>query len=438
MLDDTPRVVEALGATVVTAGISRSLNEPPGGLLSFGLIAFGTVLAGRVVAYGFVRARRRRGSCHRAVIVGAGSVGVELHRLMATHGEYGLASLGVIDDVPPPLGVRPLGLVDDLERLIDEQRISRVIVAFGPSGEQRLISTLRATVHRDVDVYVVPRFFELGFTPTGRDIETIWGIPVCRIRRAALRNVSWRAKRAFDVVVSAILLLLLAPLFGVIAAIVRASSPGPVLFSQCRVGQLGREIEILKFRTMAVNDDADTTWSVRGDVRLTTAGKWLRRLSLDEIPQLWNVLKGDMSLVGPRPERPHFVNSYSLQVSGYGDRHRVPGGLTGLAQVHGLRGDTSIVERARFDNFYIEHWSPWQDTKILLRTGAAVARDALNDLRTATVGSPRPDTPDTTESATPGPSAAPAVRPTVAGATHRQRHGGPETSPAPSTGTADL
>ena len=136
--------------------------------------------------------------------------------------------------------------------------------------------------------------------------------------------------------------------------------------------------------------------------------------------------------MGPRPERPHFVNSYSLQVSGYGDRHRVPGGLTGLAQVHGLRGDTSIVERARFDNFYIEHWSPWQDTKILLRTGAAVVRDALNDLRTAAVRSPRSGAPDTTESSTPGLTAAPAASATVAGAAHRQLHGGPDPSPAPS------
>jgi lipopolysaccharide/colanic/teichoic acid biosynthesis glycosyltransferase len=128
---------------------------------------------------------------------------------------------------------------------------------------------------------------------------------------------------------------------------------------------------------MRVNDDADVTWDVSDDERVTAVGRFLRRTAIDELPQLWNVLRGDMSLVGPRPERPYFVNRFALAVPGYTDRHRLPVGLTGLAQVHGLKGDTSIRERARFDNAYIEHWSPWLDVTILVRTLACVAADAL-------------------------------------------------------------
>ena len=206
------------------------------------------------------------------------------------------------------------------------------------------------------------------------------------VRRAALRAGAWKVKRVADVLVSAMLLLLLSPLLAVLALAVRLSSPGPVLFRQRRIGQHGHEIEVLKFRTLRVNADADVTWSVEDDPRQTTVGRWLRRLSLDELPQLWNVLRGDMSLVGPRPERPHFVSRFSAQVTHYADRHRLPVGLTGLAQIHGLRGDTSIEERARFDNYYIEHWSPWEDVKVIIATVGVILRDALR----ASSGSDRP------------------------------------------------
>jgi exopolysaccharide biosynthesis polyprenyl glycosylphosphotransferase len=237
---------------------------------------------------------------------------------------------------------------------------------------------LRAAALLDVEVHVVPRFFELGLAPEGPDVEQIWGIPLYRVRRAALRDAAWKVKRGIDVAVSLSMLVLLSPVFAAIALAVRLSSPGPIMFRQVRVGQHGRQIEVLKFRTLRVNTDSDITWSVEDDPRQTAVGKWLRRLSLDELPQLVNVLRGDMSVVGPRPERPHYVNRFSAQVVGYSDRHRLPVGLTGLAQVHGLRGDTSIEERARFDNFYIEHWSPWQDVKIVLRTGGAIFRDAFH------------------------------------------------------------
>ncbi len=168
------------------------------------------------------------------------------------------------------------------------------------------------------------------------------------------------------------LLVVTAPLLGGGAVAVRLSSPGPILFRQRRVGRNGRVFELLKLRTMHVNDDADRLWSVAGDPRVTRAGRILRKTGLDELPQLVNVLRGEMSLVGPRPERPLYANRFSAEVPRYGDRHRVPPGITGWAQVHGLRGDTSIGERIRFDNHYIEHWSLWRDLVILLRTAKQV------------------------------------------------------------------
>jgi lipopolysaccharide/colanic/teichoic acid biosynthesis glycosyltransferase len=170
------------------------------------------------------------------------------------------------------------------------------------------------------------------------------------------------------------LLVLTAPLLVVAAIAVVATSPGPVLFRQMRVGQRNQLFELLKLRTLHVNDDGDTTWTTDGDRRITRVGGFLRRTCIDELPQLINVLRGQMSLVGPRPERPHFASGFCDEIQGYGDRQRVPAGLTGWAQVHGLRGDTSITERAHFDNHYVEHWSLWQDTVIVARTIGAVFR----------------------------------------------------------------
>jgi exopolysaccharide biosynthesis polyprenyl glycosylphosphotransferase len=182
------------------------------------------------------------------------------------------------------------------------------------------------------------------------------------------------AKRAFDSTIAGLMLLVLSPLYGMLALAVRFSSPGPVYFRQRRIGKNGREVEIYKFRSMRVNDESDVQWSVDEDDRVTKIGRIMRKTSLDELPQLWNVLKGDMSLVGPRPERPFFVEQFEQEVPRYGDRHRVPVGLTGLSQVNGLRGDTSIADRAWFDNHYIENWSVGGDLVILARTAGAVIK----------------------------------------------------------------
>jgi lipopolysaccharide/colanic/teichoic acid biosynthesis glycosyltransferase len=207
----------------------------------------------------------------------------------------------------------------------------------------------------------------------------LWGFACHRLEPPDARRAAWcgrAGKRALDVTVAATALLLATPVLAACAAAVRLADGPGVIFRQERVGQDGHRFTILKFRTLRPADEreAATRWTIAQDRRMSGIGRLLRRTSLDELPQLWNVLRGDMSLVGPRPERPHFVERFSKAYPGYAERHRVPVGLTGLAQISGLRGDTSIEDRTRFDNHYIDTWSLWQDVRIMLRTTAACFR----------------------------------------------------------------
>ena len=354
------------------------LTGGAGSLLRTALVSVALIVPGRVISAAILRRLRRRGLLlEPTVILGAGEIGAELARVLREHREYGVEPVGFLDSVPgknPPVPV--LGDVGELDRILEEYDVRRVIVAFGPARESDLVGVLRTAVQHHVEVHIVPRFFDCGVAPEGPDIDDVRGIPLYRVRRAALRAPVWMFKRVIDVTVAGTILTLSSPILALVALGVKLSSPGPILFRQRRVGQDGREIDVLKFRTLRVNHDSDTQWSVTGDERLTPIGRFLRRTSLDELPQLWAVLRGDMSLVGPRPERPFFVRQFSADVYGYKDRHRLPVGLTGWAQVHGLRGDTSIEERARFDNHYIEHWSLWRDVVVLARTIAEVVRGA--------------------------------------------------------------
>jgi exopolysaccharide biosynthesis polyprenyl glycosylphosphotransferase len=197
-----------------------------------------------------------------------------------------------------------------------------------------------------------------------------------RMRRAAFRSPSGRVKRVLDVVLAGSAFVLLLPVMAVCAAAVALEGGRGIFFGQERVGLDGRPFRVWKFRTLRPASEAEsqTTWSIANDHRVGPVGRVLRKTSLDELPQLWNILRGDMSVVGPRPERPHFVTSFRESFPRYDHRHRVPAGLTGWAQVHGLRGDTSIEDRARFDNYYIENWSLWTDAKIVVRTIGQVVR----------------------------------------------------------------
>jgi exopolysaccharide biosynthesis polyprenyl glycosylphosphotransferase len=328
------------------------------------------VLFGRTVSYKLVREARAIGLVYEpTLIVGAGTLGVRAATTLRDHPEFGLAPIGFLDsfdDDGLPLPI--LGPVSELESVVRHYDVQRVIVAFGATREPEMVPIIRACDRLPVEVHVMPRFFELGVAKEGPFTDDLWGIPLVRLRRSALRTVAWRTKRVFDLFIGSILMVLCAPIFAAAALAVRLSSPGPILFKQRRIGQRGEVFELLKFRTLSVNQDSDTTWSVSEDERRTAVGRLMRMLSIDELPQLVNVLRGEMSLVGPRPERPYFADQFRVAVPGYDDRHRVPAGMTGWAQVHGLRGDTSIKDRAVFDNHYVENWSLWRDLVILVRT----------------------------------------------------------------------
>ncbi|MBK9179264.1 MAG: exopolysaccharide biosynthesis polyprenyl glycosylphosphotransferase [Acidimicrobiales bacterium] len=376
-LADAPRLVGRVLLPSAILVLSPFALDQPNRALTRVLGAVVGLLVARAVAYAVLRIlRQRQVLAEPTVIVGAGTIGTELAGLLDQHRQYGLSVVGFVDDVPAFGGPPLLGGIGELEDVLAELDVARLIVAFTPARDETLVRVIRAATRHDVVVHIVPRFFEVGLAPSGADVDQVWGIPLYRVKRAALRASVFRVKRIGDVVLSATALALLSPLLAVLALLVKRSSPGPILFRQVRIGQHGRPIEVLKFRTMRLNDDSEVTWSVSDDERVTGVGRWMRRLSLDELPQFVNVLRGDMSLVGPRPERPYFVNRFSTVIPGYGDRHRLPVGLTGLAQVHGLRGDTSIRERARFDNAYVEHWSPWLDLTIMIRTLTSVVRQA--------------------------------------------------------------
>ncbi|MCZ2860741.1 exopolysaccharide biosynthesis polyprenyl glycosylphosphotransferase [Blastococcus sp. VKM Ac-2987] len=362
------------------------------------LVSLPALLSGRAIGYAAIRWARWRGLVGEAtLVVGGGKLGMGLLRTMDEHPELGLRAVGFLGDGDRLDDRKPLGTLADVDAVLDANAVRKVVVAYGPTREADLVGLVRSAAMRDVEVYVVPRFFDVGMTPNGPEVEDLWGIPLHRVRRAALRRGGWRAKRLLDVLVSGAALILLSPLLAVLALAVRLSSPGPVLFRQRRTGQFGAEIAMLKFRSLRVAPcepaAADPSGTARStmharrvdvELRATPIGALLRRTSLDELPQLWNIFRGDMSLVGPRPEECGYAAQFADSVHGYRDRHRLAVGLTGWAQVHGLRGDTSIEERARFDNHYIEHWGLWQDVVILVRTASAVMRQALGAARMST------------------------------------------------------
>ncbi|MDQ3578795.1 MAG: sugar transferase, partial [Actinomycetota bacterium] len=321
-------------------------------------------------------ARRRFDRCDRTIVVGAGEVGVDLVRSMMEHPEFGLRPVGFID--PDPVRDRrtlPVELVeDDLATAIKRLKVGTVVLAFSHARDSPVVDAA-VTAHRHrCTTLVVPRMFELY--QDGPDIDRLRSYPLVRLRTAPTSRPSWWIKRAVDSSLASVALLLIAPVVALCALAVLLESGRPVFFQQVRVGMDDRTFVLYKLRSVrqGKENDSQTRWSVAGDARVGPVGRFLRRTSLDELPQLWNIVRGDMSFVGPRPERPGFVREFSAIHELYWARHRVPTGLTGLAQVHGLRGDTSIADRSRYDNYYIANWSLWLDVKILLLTVGEVLR----------------------------------------------------------------
>ncbi len=326
------------------------------------------ILIGRLITFRLVGAARARGlDLEDTLIIGTGPVGRQVAAALEENPGFGLVPCGFVDryDDATPLPV--VGRTEHLPEILALTGVRHVILGFGAAGERELVSIVRRCHDQTVQFYAVPRLFELGVSAedVGHEVS---GLPLVPVRRPGASGGMWPAKRALDVVTSLALILITSPILIGCALAVKLSSRGPVFFRQVRIGVGGRPFEILKFRTMRVNDDSATQWSVTDDDRVTRVGAFLRPTHLDELPQLLNVFRGEMSLVGPRPERPHFVEQFGEEIDGYHFRHRVPVGMTGWAQVNGYWGDTSIETRVRLDNRYIENWSLWRDLVIGLRT----------------------------------------------------------------------
>jgi exopolysaccharide biosynthesis polyprenyl glycosylphosphotransferase len=401
VLDGIVPVISAvsIGAMAVAVlGLFLNSHAPSQSMaITAWLVALLGVGAGRIVlsfAQRWARARRLVGK--PVLIMGAGVVGAQVARRLESHPEYGLAPIGFLDEDPRSIAevggrdLPVLGTVEDLDETVMRTGVRNLIVAFSSVADERVSRLIQRCQELGVEVSVVPRMFDTINSRVGYD--TVGGLPLMSFTLVDPRGVQFALKHGLDRVLALFFLVLFSPLILLSAIAVRLSSAGPVLFRQRRVGRDGKAFDLYKFRSMRMAPgevdpgDADAgplefllggdtaPGGVEGDDRRTAVGRFLRRTSLDELPQLVNVLRGEMSIVGPRPERPEFVELFKQDIVRYGDRHRVRSGITGWAQVHGLRGQTSLAERVEWDNYYIANWSLGLDLKILVLTIVALIR----------------------------------------------------------------
>ena len=359
---------------ILTAALATpmiTLDEPAGSDVLFVLEVLGALLLSRVVGFAIV-GRLRRWFPRPVFVAGSGPVARDLVRALTEHREYGLTPRALVTDTPVADIALPTHSYADAFVAMHEAGALGLLCAFGPEPHLELHRLVREAEADRRRVWVVPRMFDLS---PRRD--HIWGIAIAIVHRPPLYNPMVRlAKRVIDVVVASLALVLLSPLLVLIALVVRTTSRGPVLYRQRRVGLHGREFTMLKFRTMrsAPGDSESADWTSRDDPRRTPAGRLLRRTSLDELPQLVNVIRGNMSLVGPRPEQRAYAETFAEDLPTYPERTRAVGGITGLAQVEDLRGDTPIDERVRFDNRYIDQYSLFLDAVIAVKTIGSLFR----------------------------------------------------------------
>jgi exopolysaccharide biosynthesis polyprenyl glycosylphosphotransferase len=391
LLDDLRTIAGATAiASMATTALPVLMGANTTGLPAQGvrIWLFATVYltASRGGIISSVIASRRHDAAAPTLIVGAGSVGRLIAKRLAEHREIGLTPIGFLDKEPlaarddePTLPV--LGASWDLVDVVETYGVEHVVFTFSTAPHDVMLRMVDECNRRGIRVTLVPRLFER--IPRDMSVDYLGGIPLLSIHPSSPKSWRFRVKYGTDRVLAALTLFVLAPVLLVIAGGVLLSVGRPIFFRQRRVGCDGRVFEMLKFRSMRGSatvtriDGAKldvAPGGVEGDDRRTPFGMFLRRSSLDELPQLINVLRGDMSIVGPRPERPEFVELFGGNVYRYNDRHRVRSGITGWAQISGWRGKTSLANRVEWDNWYIENWSPWLDFKILLRTFTAVVR----------------------------------------------------------------
>ena len=363
----------SLGALVLVAVMTFLFREYEYSrvvIVYFWLLSIAAVWLARGTFREALRFARRRGyNLRYAVVVGDGELAATVVSRLAARTDVGIEVLGVVgDDKEGMGGARRLGGYSDLRAVLDAHVVDHVILALVHEDYGRLGGLLEAVGDEPVTIHVVPDLFRFASLRGG--VEEFEGMPFIHLRDSPLHGWSQVTKRVFDLVFSCALLIGLAPVLLLLALGVKLTSRGPVLYRQERMGLDGQRFRMLKLRTMRVDAEAGTgpVWAAEDDPRRVPYGALLRRLSLDELPQFVNVLRGEMSVVGPRPERPFFVEQFRRTVPGYMLRHKVKSGVTGWAQVNGLRGNTSLEKRIQYDLEYIERWSLWLDVKIIVLT----------------------------------------------------------------------
>jgi Undecaprenyl-phosphate glucose phosphotransferase len=382
----------ALGvlASVAATFFYRAFSFSRLHMLLFGLLSSVLLVGLRGAIFVVLRRARQAGkNLRRVLIVGAGKAGQRLARAFRHYPWMGFDVVGFLDDRGPAVQAEPLdglypvsaavapavlGTVDDLGRVMDDlaragRRVDLVYAALPLSAAGKIEHIAEVCTRRTAHMCLVPDLFHLDLLLNSR-VSDVDGLPVIHLLDEAPFDLRQVFKRGIDLTFSATALLLLSPLFLAIAAAVKLSSPGPVFYRQERMSLNGQTFAMLKFRTMPVDaeDRSGAVWAKPGEARATRVGAFLRKTSLDELPQFLNVLRGDMSVVGPRPERPVFIEQFRHEIPGYMLRHKVRAGMTGWAQVNGWRGDTSLEKRIQYDLYYIQNWSLAFDLKIMALT----------------------------------------------------------------------
>ncbi len=398
MLDAARSIVVAVAiAAALTITLRALVSDAPSvarEMIEPWLFATLFLVAGRIsLLTAERRARRKGGAGRRTLIIGAGNVGRLIAERLVEHPEVGLTPVAFLDKQPlhgrEVTGLPVFAEGWDLERVVREQGIEHVILTFSAAPEEVHLRLLKRCDELGIANSHVPRLYEKSTEHV--TIVPLGGLPLIARHSPDPKSWAFALKHSLDRLAAAVALLVLSPLMGALALGVWVTLGRPIMYRAERVGRDGKRFDMLKFRTMLPMTEEERTnlvvdpetgtggISFTGLDRRTRLGTFMRRTSLDELPQLFNVLRGDMSLVGPRPERTEYVEVYEKEVHRYDERHRVKSGITGLAQVNGLRGTTSLADRAECDNYYIENWSLWFDFKIMIMTLTAVARPANDE-----------------------------------------------------------
>lgn len=382
---ESARVINAVTLSIFTIMVGAFLGKDTALSRAWLLLAWFfcilLVLTARFIIRYIIYWFRRKGIyVTRLLVVGANEEGRTIAEQILKMPGLGLELVGFVDDniskeTEIVQGQSIKGNVEKLPQLIPQKNVDLMILVSSAFSHRRMLEIMQSLDEIDVEIQMSAGLFEMVTSRVG--VRDIGGVPLLYLAKIKLKGYNLLVKTVFDFIFAFISLIVFSPLMLTISILIKATSPGPVFYKQLRVGRDGKVFQMYKFRTMVENAEAQTgpVWAQEGDPRCTPVGRFLRKYSLDELPQLINVLKGDMSLVGPRPERPVFVESFHNSVPRYMARHRIKAGITGWAQVNGLRGNTSLEERVKYDNFYIENWSLLLDIEILIRTLFQVLRE---------------------------------------------------------------